>query len=36
MPDIIYRLDREGTKVSPPPADAAAAKVRLLGGNQRH
>ena len=34
MHDLIYRFDPEGTKVSPAPADAAAAKARLLQGNQ--
>ncbi len=34
MHDIVYRLDTEGTNVSPPPADAAAARARLLEGNR--
>jgi len=34
MPDIIYRFDPDGAKVPPPPADAAAAKTRLLQGNR--
>ena len=34
MTEIIYKLDPEGTKVPPPPADAAAARARLLEGNR--
>jgi carbonic anhydrase len=35
MPDIVYRFDPDGTKVPPPPADAEAARARLLEGNRR-
>ena len=34
MTEIVFRLDPDGTKVPPPPADAAAARVRLLEGNR--
>lgn len=35
MPEVIYRVDSRGEKQPEKPADAAAARERLLDGNRR-